>query len=192
MEQQNKQKKKKALLAMLFLIVSMFSATQSFAQGNSIEYKIKAGYLYNFTKFVSWPENESETFNLCIIGKDPFGSVINPIEKRSVKNKPIRLYRYQSISDVKHCHIIYFGASDKQWRKVDFLLGDILTVGSLENSLTTGETKKFTQAGGMFAFFLKEGKVKLHINLQALKKSNLEVSAKLMEIAEIYEGESND
>ena len=192
MEQQNKQKKKKALLAMLFLIVSMFSATQSFAQGNSIEYKIKAGYLYNFTKFVSWPENESETFNLCIIGKDPFGSVINPIEKRSVKNKPIRLYRYQSISDVKHCHIIYFGASDKQWRKVDFLLGDILTVGSLENSLTTGETKKFTQAGGMFAFFLKEGKVKLHINLQALKKSNLEVSAKLMEIADIYEGESND
>ena len=177
---------------MLFLIVSMFSATQSFAQGNSIEYKIKAGYLYNFTKFVSWPENESETFNLCIIGKDPFGSIINPIEKRSVKNKPIRLYRYQSISEVKHCHIVYFGASDKQWRKVDFLLGDILTVGSLENSLTTGETKKFTQAGGMFAFFLKEGKVKLHINLKALKKSNLEVSAKLMEIADLYEGESND
>ena len=192
MEQHNKQKKKGALFAMLFLIVSIFSTIQSFAQGNSIEYKIKAGYLYNFTKFVSWPENESETFNLCIIGKDPFGSIINPIEKRSVKNKPIRLYRYHSISEVKLCHIVYFGDSDKQWEKVDFSLGNILTVGSLENSLMTGETKKFTQAGGMFAFFLKEGKVKLHINLQALKKSNLEVSAKLMEIAEIYEGESND
>jgi len=192
MEQHNKQKKKEALFAMLFLIVSIFSTIPSFAQGNSIEYKIKAGYLYNFTKFVSWPENESETFNLCIIGKDPFGSIINPIEKRSVKNKPIRLFRFKSISDVKHCHIIYFGVSDKQWRKDDFSLGNILTVGSLENSLMTGETKKFTQAGGMFAFFLKEGKVKLHINLQALKKSNLEVSAKLMEIAEIYKGESND
>jgi hypothetical protein len=67
-----------------------------------------------------------------------------------------------------------------------------LTVGSIENSLTVGETKKFSQAGGMFAFFLKEGKVKLLINQQALKKSNLEVSAKLMEIADIYEGESND
>ncbi len=177
---------------MLFLIVSMFSSIQSFAQGNSIEYKIKAGYLYNFTKFVSWPENDSETFNLCIIGKDPFGSIINSIEKRTVKNKPIRLYRFQSISDVKHCHIVYFGTFDKQWRKVGFSIGGVLTVGSLENALTTGETKKFTQAGGMFAFFLKDGKVKLQINLKALKKSNLEVSAKLMEIAEIYEGESND
>jgi len=194
MEQHNKQKKKGALFAMLFFIVSIFSTIPSFAQGNSIEYKIKAGYLYNFTKFVSWPENESETFNLCIIGKDPFGSIINPIEKRSVKNKPIRLFRFKSISDVKHkhCHIVYFGVSDKPWRKDDFSLGNILTVGSLENSLTTGETKKFTQTGGMFAFFLKEGKVKLHINLQALKKSDLEVSAKLMEIAELYKGEPND
>ena len=192
MERHNKQKKKRALFAMLFLIVSIFSPEQSFAQGNSIEYKIKAGYLYNFTKFISWPENESETFNLCIIGKDPFGSIINPIEKRSVNNKPIRLYRLNLISDVHHCHIVYFGDSDRQWEKVDLPLSGILTVGSLKNTLTTGETKKFTQAGGMFAFFLKEGKVKLQINLQALKKSNLEVSAKLMEIADIYEGESND
>ena len=192
MEQHNKQKKKGAFFAMLFLIVLMFSSNQSFAQGNSIEYKIKAGYLYNFTKFITWPENESETFNLCIIGKDPFGSIINPIEKRSVKNKPIRLYRFRSIKEAKRCHIVYFGDSDEQWGKIDFSLSDILTVSSLENALTTGETKRFTQAGGMFAFFIKQGKVKLHINLQALKKSNLEVSAKLMEIAEIYEGESND
>jgi len=192
MKQLKKQNKKSALFAMLFLIVSLFWSPLSVAQEDSIEYKIKAGYLYNFTKFISWPENESETFNLCIIGKDPFGSIIDPIEKRSVKNKPIRLYRFQSIKEAKHCHIVYFGVSDGQSAQIDFSLSDILTVASLENALTTGETKKFTQAGGMFAFFLKEGKVKLQINLQALKKSNLVVSAKLMEIAEIYEGESND
>jgi hypothetical protein len=192
MKQHNKQNKKRALFAMLFLIVSVFLSTLSFAQEDNIEYKIKAGYLYNFTKFISWPENESETFNLCIIGKDPFGSIIDPIEKRSVKNKPIRLYRFQSMTEAKHCHLVYFGDSDQQWGNIDFSLSDILTVSSLENTLMTGETKKYIQAGGMFSFFLKKGKVKLHINLQALKKSNLEVSAKLMEIAEIYEGESND
>lgn len=177
---------------MLFLVAWVFLPTLSFAQEDSIEYKIKAGYLYNFTKFISWPATESETFNLCIIGKDPFGSIIDPIEKRFVKNKPIRLYRLQSITEAKHCHIIYFGDYDKQQEKFDLSMSGILTVGSIENALTTGETKKFTQAGGMFAFFLKEGKIKLHINLQAVKKSHLEVSAKLMEIAEIYEGESND
>ena len=177
---------------MFFLIASVFLSNHSLAQEDSIEYKIKAGYLYNFTKFISWPENESETFNLCIIGKDPFGSIIDPIEKRTVKNKPIRLYRLQSVAEAKHCHIVYFGESDEQGGNVDLSLNGILTTGSLDNALTTGETKKFTHSGGMFAFFLKEGKIKLQINLQALKKSKLEVSAKLMEIADIYEGESND
>jgi len=192
MEQFNKPQKKGVLLSLFFLAALVSLSKLSFAQDNSIEYKIKAGYLYNFTKFISWPENESETFNLCIIGKDPFGSIINPIEKRTVKNKPIRLYRFQSIAEAKYCHIIYFGGSNQHLRKIDLALSGILTVGSIENSLTVGETKKFSQAGGMFAFFLKEGKVKLLINQQALKKSNLEVSAKLMEIADIYEGESND
>jgi hypothetical protein len=192
MEQFNKPQKKGVLLSLFFLAALVSLSKLSFAQDNSIEYKIKAGYLYNFTKFISWPENESETFNLCIIGKDPFGSIIDPIEKRTVKNKPIRLYRLQSIAEAKYCHIIYFGGSNQHLSKIDLALSGILTVGSIENSLTVGETKKFSQAGGMFAFFLKEGKVKLLINQQALKKSNLEVSAKLMEIADIYEGESND
>jgi len=192
MEQFNKPQKKGVLLSLFFLAALVSLSKLSFAQDNSIEYKIKAGYLYNFTKFISWPENESETFNLCIIGKDPFGSIIDPIEKRTVKNKPIRLYRFQSIVEAKYCHIIYFGGSNQHLSKIDLALSGILTVGSIENSLTIGETKKFSQAGGMFAFFLKEGKVKLLINQQALKKSNLEVSAKLMEIAEIYEGGSND
>ena len=192
MEQFNKPQKKGVLLSLFFLAALVSLSKLSFAQDNSIEYKIKAGYLYNFTKFISWPENESETFNLCIIGKDPFGSIIDPIEKRTVKNKPIRLYRFQSIAEAKYCHIIHFGGSNQHLSKIDLALSGILTVGSIENSLTVGETKKFSQAGGMFAFFLKEGKVKLLINQQALKKSNLEVSAKLMEIADIYEGESND
>ncbi len=192
MEQFNKPQKKGILLSLFFLAALVSLSKLSFAQDNSIEYKIKAGYLYNFTKFISWPENESETFNLCIIGKDPFGSIIDPIEKRTVKNKPIRLYRLKSIAEAKYCHIIYFGGSNQHLSKIDLALSGILTVGSIENSLTVGETKKFSQAGGMFAFFLKEGKVKLLINQQALKKSNLEVSAKLMEIADIYEGESND
>ena len=112
MEQFNKPQKKGVLLSLFFLAALVSLSKLSFAQDNSIEYKIKAGYLYNFTKFISWPENESETFNLCIIGKDPFGSIIDPIEKRTVKNKPIRLYRFQSIAEAKYCHIIYFAHKD--------------------------------------------------------------------------------
>lgn len=58
--------------------------------------------------------------------------------------------------------------------------------------ISASKKQFFTQAGGMIAFYLEEDKVKLLINVQALKKGNLEISAKLLEIAEIYEEKSND
>lgn len=185
-------KKNGCFFLISFLIALSFISPQAIPGHLSIEYKIQAGYLYNFTKFVSWPEDDLETFNICIVGKDPFGSIIDPIEKRSVEEKPIRLYRFQSIKKAKICHIIYFGETKKTWKSDGFLLEGVLTVRSAENSLTVGESNHFTKVGGMIAFILHEGKVKLQINLNALRKSGLEVSAKLLEVAEIYEGESND
>ncbi len=175
-----------------FLISSLFFSGYSLASNSNIEYKIKAGYLYNFTKFITWPEDELESFNICIVGKDPFGRIIAPIEKRSVENKPIRLYRFKSITEAKHCHILYLGGVKQKWEKSNFPLTGVLTVGSIKNFLTVSESKQFTQAGGMISFFLKQGKVKLHINLHVLRKSGLKVSAKLLEVAEIYQGESDD
>jgi len=173
---------------LFFFILSLLFFSQLNAEENSIEYKIKAGYLYNFTKFITWPENELETFNLCILGKDPFGPILNPIEKRSVKGKPIRLSRIQRADETKHCHIVYISSLSKAQIST---LG-ILTIKSVLAKLTVGESKQFTRQGGMISFFQRDGKVKLRINLPSLRKSGLEISAKLLEVAEIYEGEQND
>jgi hypothetical protein len=188
MDQHNFQKKKRILfLGEVFFIASLLFCIQPCAENSSIEYKIKAGYLYNFTKFITWPENESATFNLCIVGEDPFGSIIDPIEKRTVKDKPIHLYRLHSTDDLKHCHLVYFTLPEQIQ-----LLSGVLTISSLNQTLTVSESKKFVYEGGMIGFFLKEGNVKLHINLAAVRKGGLDVSAKLLEVAEVYEGESND
>ena len=137
--------------------------------------------------FITWPENDSTTFDLCIVGKDPFGSIIDPIEKRTVKNKPIHLFRLRSTDDLTHCQLIYFTLSEKIR-----LLPGILSISSGNAILTVSDSKKFVDKGGMIGFFLREGKVKLHINLAALRKGGLDISAKLLEISEIYEGGSDD
>jgi len=173
---------------LLFFVFGISFFSHSIAEENPLEYKIKAAYLYNFTKFISWPENESETFNICLVGKDPFGSIINPIEKRTVKSKPIRLFRLETAADTQHCQIVYLSSLTRK----PVTLAGILTIASLTPSLTVGELKSFTQSGGMIAFFQKQGKVKLHINLKVLRNSGLDISAKLLEVAEVYEGESND
>lgn len=175
-----------SLFKILLILVS-FLFGNAFAQDNSIEHKIKAAYLYNFTKFITWPDGGKENFHLCILGEDPFGQIIDPIEKRWVKNKAIQLLRLKSLANVDQCQMVFF-ADPTQITN----LPGILTVHSLPPLLTVGDGKKFTQQGGMIAFFLEKGKVKLFINVNAIKRNNLQISAKLLEVAQIIDGESND
>lgn len=184
-------KKIRVYLSVFSLLYLLFLPDDSFAQDAQIEYKIKAGYLYNFTKFITWPKDDLAYFNLCLIGEDPFGAIIDPLEKKSVKNKAIRLFRADSINDVKHCHMIYFSSLDtqKEWRIPS---NAILSVVSLNKTLTVGESISFMKAGGMIAFSLEEGRIKLKVNIKALRASGLDISAKLLEVADVYDEVLND
>ncbi len=175
------------IAGVFFYIVLLFSQ-QVFAEDTNVEYKVKAGYLYNFTKFITWPETKSETFNICIVGEDPFGDLINPIEQRTAFGLPIKLFRFNRINQAQHCHILFIGSSIKD----TLLFKDTLVVHDVIKALTIGESDGFASQGGMIGFINREGKIKLQINLKVLQQSDLKISAKLLEVAELVEGESNE
>ncbi|MGZ8136548.1 MAG: YfiR family protein [Methylococcaceae bacterium] len=155
---------------------------------NSVEYKVKAAYLYNFTKFVSWAGDDFQTFNICILGDDPFKDAIDPIEKRSVFGKAIKVFRADNLNVFRmtsyrpHCHILFISSS----------IDNPLPFKEVANTLTVGESKDFATLGGMIGFINKQDKIKLQINQQAVKRAGLKVSAKLLEVAEIIKEDSND
>src|SRR5437764_15482294 len=41
------------------------------------EYEVKAAYLSNFGRFVDWPARAGQTFNVCVLGHDPFGAALD-------------------------------------------------------------------------------------------------------------------
>jgi len=173
------------LISVLWILGCLLFSQLLSADDSSVEYKIKAGYLYNFTKFITWPADNAKTFNLCIVGDDPFGELIDPIEERSVMGRPIKLYRFNSLESIvkePHCHILFVCSSIK----------DTLTIGNVDNSLVVGESGDFIERGGMIGFVNKQGKIKLQINLKTIKQSNLKISAKLLEVAEVVKGDNND
>jgi hypothetical protein len=176
----------KYLLVWLWFTCMPFSAC-AYADETSREYQIKAGYLYNFTKFITWPEEISETFNLCILGDDPFGEIIDPIEQRNVADHPIKVVRlpysrsHTDITKFPLCHILYISPSFKETGIYQ----------KLHNVLTIGETDQFAAQGGMIGFQKQNDRVTLQINLSALKQSGLKVSAKLLEVSEIVSGDGH-
>lgn len=167
------------LMRSLFIVLCLLFLSKTYADTTAVdEYKIRAGYLFNFTKFITWANTNSESFNICILGNDPFGELIDPIEQRTAFNLPIKLFRLTAINKEQHCHIVYLSAG----------MNARLAGANVKNMLVVGEENIFVTQGGMIAFVKKEDKIKLHINLKLLQQSGLKVSAKLLEVSEIVGG----
>ncbi len=171
-----------AFVKMTLLISCVCGLAQA---DDNIEYKVKAAYLYNFTKFITWPATNNATFNICIVGKNPFGNLLDALETKTALDKPIRLFHFDTIKQVKDCQIAYLETTDNQGT---ISIPGTLTVGTLYNTLTVSSHPFFAEQGGMIGFVIEAEKVRLHINLKALKQSGLGISAKLIEVATLVEG----
>lgn len=146
------------------------------------EYKVKSVYIYNFAKFTKWPKSSFECDDspivLGIYGEDPFGGIIDKaVWNKKVHNRRIEVKRIKILKDAGSCHILFVSSSEK--KKIDVILSRIK-----ENSiLTVGESEEFNQQGGMINFLIEKKKVKFEINVEAIKKSGLEVSSKVIKLS---------
>ncbi len=158
-----------------------------------LEYKVKAAYLYNFTKFISWPDKERTSFTICILGEDPFGAIIDPIKQRKAAGKPINLLRLKSGEDLGQCQLLYV-ENEKGYAKElsQVVESGVLTVTSLDAVDSDTQHPFFAKHGGMVGFIIRGGKIKLQLKLSQLKKKELIVSAKLLELVELVKEEGDE
>lgn len=174
----------RALYLVLFSILVITSSPLQ-AKKQSIEYRIKAAYLYNFSKFTDWSDHrravaDHNIFTLCILGKDPFGSAIAPIKTKKVRKKPIKLlYFSQMEPGINQCNILFIPESEKNHTQSIFLaLAD-------NNILTVGESSGFATSGGIIGFIIENGRVQFQINKQAARRAGLEFDPRLLNLGQV-------
>src|SRR5438552_3949289 len=80
---------------------------------SSREYEIKAAYLYNFIKYVDWP-SYGDTISIGILGNDPFGAALAPLNGKIVKGRRLVIKHADSVREAQQCQIIFVSSSEKQ------------------------------------------------------------------------------
>ena len=150
----------------------------------SREYKVKAAFLFNFTKFVDWPSasfiNAEAPFVIAVVGIDPFGPLIDEtVSGEKVKGHVIVIRRYSLLKDIEHCHMLFINFRQQAGYK------EILTALP-PGVLTVGDSDDLNTAGGMIRLTTRENKIKVVINQAALKSADLTISSKLLNVAEIF------
>lgn len=157
----------------------------SIGQSSDIsEYEVKASFLYNFAKFVEWPPNSFADANapitFCILGEDPFGTFLDDIIRgKTINGRELTIRRIRKSEDMKGCHVLFI--SDKE----NSHLSEILASLKGSSALMIGDSEGFTDHGGAIQFFWEDTKVHFSINVDAIQRAHLGVSAKLLALANI-------
>jgi hypothetical protein len=162
------------LLALTFVSAALVTMA---AQDVTLEYRVKAAYLFNFTKFVEWPASALESngrFEICLAETNPFGPVLASTlvgESAAGRMLAVRVVR----DTVDGCHVLFIP------RAVTAAPYLRRTVG--RPTLTVGESPDFLQQGGMINLIVDAGKVRFEIDQEVVMRHQLTISSRLLRLA---------
>ncbi|MCP4614079.1 MAG: YfiR family protein [Planctomycetes bacterium] len=196
-------KKQAYILVIFILLMELFiSQAMSADSQQNREQQIKAAFLYNFIKFIDWPEEKmadsNEPIIIGIIGSEVFINAFEPVKHKKIKDRSISV-KYlasfekldksekadepqwiQKIKTLKTCHVLLICTCDSAR-----IGNSTKIIKTLKDSpvLTVGETDDFLESGGMINFLIEDKKVRFEINNTAAKQAKLKISSKLLRLA---------
>ncbi|MHC1726128.1 MAG: YfiR family protein [Syntrophobacteraceae bacterium] len=179
--------KRLMIAATCFLILVADAYTFGIA-AESEEYKVKLAFIFNFARFIEWPPQSitdaNGQFCFCILGDDPFEGKLGGVESRMVGERKFVVKRIRRVEEAMDCQMLFVSLSEKG--RVDLILRALK--GS--SILTISDTPNFTRLGGMIGFTTSDDKIRFEINLTSARSSKLEISSKLLKLAETVREDS--
>lgn len=146
-----------------------------------LEAKVKAAYIFNFTKFVDWPGAEGgmggEPIRICIVGNDPVRVPLEELSGREAKGRPLKIVRVKDASALSSCHILFVSRAERQQ------VAQILERLQGMPVLTVSDIPQFAQQGGVIGFVAEHNRIRIEINQRAARQAGLKISARLLEVA---------
>jgi hypothetical protein len=141
----------------------------------SLEYRLKAAYLLNFTKFVEWPpDGDSRPFTMCTAGHNPFGEVLAAtVRGETARGRAIDVRAI--MAPEPGCDLLFVPQ--------DAPVTPFLRAARGSPTLTVGESPGFTAQGGIINFVLQDGTVRFQINPGEAGRAGLRISSHLLRLA---------
>jgi len=185
-----------AVVLVLFGCLLAAEVHPSAQSGQYKEYEVKAAFIYNFLKFVDWPEekmaNSDKQIIIGIIGESPFGSATDVFKNKKVEDRDVVVKYFEGLEQIKkmsekdraaneeslkNCHLLFICQSEQK------LVREITDIVGKNGVLTVGDSEEFAKSGGAIHFFMEDNKIRFNINLTAAEKSGLKIRSQLLRLA---------
>ena len=161
--------------------ITMLWGGYTYAQ-DVTEGALKGAFLYNFASFTVWPTDflpPGAPINACIVGDGAVASTL----ARSSKGRQLAghdlVVTTPSERAVNSCHLLYVAAGLARSASQA-----VTSVAGLP-VLTVSDVDEFANLGGIAQFFVEGGKMRFRVNLASAKRARLQLSSRLLSLAEL-------
>lgn len=169
------------VFALLFLCASPH-VSYALSDAQTLEFKIKAGLVYNFLKYTNWDidaNSEKKSINLCTIGDSPLNTYLYQMHGRTAQQYTINVLELKQATSASECNFVYIHRSHA---------GEAAGIVEAFNAypvITMSDADDFIETGGMVELSVQQDKkIHIYINKAALNKSGMSIQPRLMKLAE--------
>jgi len=169
-------------ISRLILLLACITPTPVELLGQEVarEYQMKAAFLLNFAKLVTWPEDPTGHRSVCLLGASPLSEALSSIEGRPASGRTIQTRRIESASEVDGCHVLFLALPDKD-------VDAVLTTLSGRSILTVGDGESFAERGGAIGLTTWRNRIRIELNIDIVEEAGLSVSSQLLHLARVVD-----
>jgi len=144
--------------------------------------RLTAAFVYSFARFTEWPTALNGTpLIICVLGDVRVASALADLAGgRVVGGRYVTVVGLESLPVPRTCQVLYVSGDDAAH------LPQPLDVDVGPGVLTIGQGEQFVRAGGIAGLFLENDKMRFIVNADALERSGLRLSSKLLSLAQIF------
>ena len=159
----------------------LLAAIPAFAQAS--EQAVKAAFIPKFSRYVDFPvavqPAAGQPYYLCVIGRDPFGAMIDQAAASEVVDgHPVAVRRFANTdaTAVAGCHIAFVAGA------TDHATAAMIEALRRQPTLTVTDARS-GRARGMIHFAVVEGRVRFYIDQAAAAQRGIVISSRLLALA---------
>ena len=172
---------RKRVVLILFILQMAFLNNVSASHHTVYDlYKLKAAFIYNFIKYIQWPDDTGTRVNLCLFTDDKIFESINEVIKDKLLNgKKLIVLNMKEVglNQNNECDIVFIS------KLFENTLELLLSAFNNSPVLTIGESEEFERLGGIIIFFIEDNKIRFKINNSAARQSNLTICSHLLKLS---------
>ena len=139
--------------------------------------KLQAAYLFNFTKFIQWPDSGNRfartSVNICIVASVPFSAFITELVEGKKVGKIKTPVVVSNLSANTRCDIVYVQADN-------FVVSE-----SLEEVLLVAATPTILPDQATITFYEDNKRLRFEVDMREIERLKLKISSELLKLARI-------